>query len=57
MTHSGVRAGCELLANKLADLHDLKASLFGHVHEAKGLVERNGVVFSNAACQVHDMTL
>jgi Icc-related predicted phosphoesterase len=49
MTFSGMRAGCELLAKKVPRLPNLKANLFGHIHEAQGLVEKRGVIFSNAS--------
>ena len=33
---------------KLSDLH-LKAHLFGHIHAQHGILEQNGITFSNGA--------
>ena len=38
------------LLNKVNQLSNLKAHLFGHIHESSGLVERQGIQFSNASC-------
>jgi Icc-related predicted phosphoesterase len=47
-TKSGLRVGCPELANKIKDLSDLKVHVFGHIHEAEGIVEKNGVIYVNA---------
>ena len=48
-TKSGLRVGCPELANKIEGLSDLKVHVFGHIHEADGIVERNGVTYINAS--------
>jgi len=47
-TKSGLRVGCPELANKIKGLSDLKVHVFGHIHEAEGIVEKNGVIYVNA---------
>ena len=41
--------GCEALAGRLPRLARLKLHVFGHIHEARGVVERDGVVHVNAS--------
>lgn len=41
--------GCAALKDKIAELSNLKMHLFGHIHQAHGMVKENGVCFSNAA--------
>jgi len=48
-TKSGLRVGCPELANKIKDLSDLKVHVFGHIHEADGIVEKDGVTYINAS--------
>jgi Icc-related predicted phosphoesterase len=48
-TKSGLRVGCSRLSNKIKDLTDLKVHVFGHIHEASGIVEKNGVTYINAS--------
>jgi Icc-related predicted phosphoesterase len=48
-TKSGLRVGCPELANKIKDLSDLKVHVFGHIHEADGIVEKDGVIYVNAS--------
>ena len=43
-----IRYGDADLMDRVRELH-LKTHLFGHQHECNGMVERNGVIFSNAA--------
>lgn len=45
----GIPLGCEALRYKVEQLKDLKCHIFGHIHEGYGMLERNGVVFMNAA--------
>jgi Icc-related predicted phosphoesterase len=48
-TKSGLRVGCRSLSEKIKDLTDLKIHVFGHIHEASGIVEKNGVTYINAS--------
>jgi Icc-related predicted phosphoesterase len=48
-TKSGLRVGCPRLSKKIKDLTDLKVHVFGHIHEASGIVEKNGVTYINAS--------
>ena len=48
-TRMGLRVGCPRLANKIKGLSDLKVHVFGHIHEADGIVEKNGVTYVNAS--------
>ena len=46
-----MNVGCEELLKKLDDLKNLKLHIFGHIHEAYGIVEKNNVIFANVcAC-------
>lgn len=45
----GEPTGCEALAARLPALRSLKLHVFGHIHEARGIVERHGATFINAA--------
>lgn len=47
--HEMVHAGCEELAKRVDRLHDLRVHVFGHIHESRGIVQRNGVMFVNAS--------
>lgn len=46
----GERVGCELHLERLDTLPNLKANLFGHIHEDRGVALRRGVLFSNSSC-------
>jgi Icc-related predicted phosphoesterase len=48
-TKSGLRVGCPSLSEKIKDLIDLKVHVFGHIHEASGIAEKNGVTYINAS--------
>lgn len=48
-TKTGLRVGCPRLANKIKDLSDLKVHVFGHIHEASGIVEKDDVIYVNAS--------
>lgn len=52
-TYRGDPAGCELLAEKVSrdrySLPGLKLHVFGHIHESRGVVERDGVWYVNAS--------
>jgi Icc-related predicted phosphoesterase len=48
-TKSGLRVGCPRLSNKIKDLTDLKIHVFGHIHEASGIDEKDGVTYVNAS--------
>lgn len=43
------RCGCESLALELKRLKQLKAHIFGHIHGGYGKIEKDGMVFVNAA--------
>ena len=43
-----INYGSEEILMKLSDLH-LKANLFGHIHAQHGILEQNGITFSNGA--------
>ncbi|WP_038150254.1 metallophosphatase domain-containing protein [Thiomicrorhabdus chilensis] len=47
-TRSGFHAGCEHLAVRIQQLRQLKLHVFGHIHEATGTADENGVTFVNA---------
>lgn len=46
---SGRRCGSPELLNRVADLKNLKAHFFGHIHYSHGIEERNEIKFINAA--------
>ena len=48
-TRSGLRVGCPGLAEKIKNLTELKVHVFGHIHEAHGIVEKDGVIYVNAS--------
>lgn len=52
-TYGGMRAGCEELA-KAVERVKPRLHVFGHIHEAHGIVERGGTIFVNAALGYHD---
>lgn len=43
------RVGCEELARRVAQLPDLRLHVFGHIHEAYGVVARGRTVWVNAS--------
>lgn len=43
------RVGCEVHRHFLSKMTNLKANLFGHVHESYGMVKEDGVMFSNGS--------
>lgn len=47
-TRSGFHAGCEHLAFRILQLSHLKLHVFGHIHEAAGIADNEGVTFVNA---------
>lgn len=52
----GINYGSEEILTKLSDLH-LKAHLFGHIHAQHGILEQNGITFSNGAIVNADYTI
>jgi Icc-related predicted phosphoesterase len=48
-TRSGLRVGCTGLSEKIKNLSELKVHVFGHIHEAQGIVEKDGVTYVNAS--------
>lgn len=48
-TISGLNVGCKNLSKKIESLTSLKLSLFGHIHEAAGLVKIGDVIYNNAS--------
>ncbi|MEZ3550956.1 MAG: metallophosphoesterase [Muribaculaceae bacterium] len=44
----GISHGSKDILMKLPDLH-LKAHLFGHIHAQHGIIEQDGIIFSNGA--------
>lgn len=48
-TARGVAAGCEALRERVEELSELKAHIFGHIHEAYGRLEMGGCTFYNAS--------
>jgi 3',5'-cyclic AMP phosphodiesterase CpdA len=51
------RIGCKHLHERIEKLQHVKAHLFGHVHEGKGVTEIQGVQYSNAATELHILEL
>jgi Icc-related predicted phosphoesterase len=53
-THNpGRNVGCVDLTNHIEKMTNLKANIFGHIHEAYGAVEENGVKYFNACFLDH----
>ena len=44
-----INYGSEEILVRLPSLHSLKAHLFGHIHAKHGIIEQNGVIYSNGA--------
>ena len=51
-----INYGSEEILMKLSDLH-LKAHLFGHIHAQRGIMEQNGVIYSNGAIMNADYSV
>ena len=49
----GIHYGSDDLLIKLSNLH-LKAHIFGHIHSQHGIMEQNGIIFSNGAIMTSD---
>ncbi|RME74393.1 MAG: metallophosphoesterase [Planctomycetota bacterium] len=47
-TFLGIHAGCERLAQKIERIH-VKYHFFGHIHEARGSLQKGETLFVNAA--------
>ena len=52
----GINYGSEEILERLPSLPNLKAHLFGHIHAQHGILEQNGVTFSNGAIMNADYT-
>ena len=48
-TRSGLRVGCPVLSERISQLKNLTIHVFGHIHEAAGIVEKDGVIYVNAS--------
>ena len=48
-TRGYVNAGCWRITDKIKNLKDLKVHVFGHIHEAAGMREVDGVMYINAS--------
>jgi Icc-related predicted phosphoesterase len=48
-TRGYVNAGCWRLSDRIKKLADLKIHVFGHIHEAAGMKEVDGVMYINAS--------
>lgn len=44
----GAIVGCQDLEERIQELKQLKLHVFGHIHEAYGIEQRNGIYFANA---------
>lgn len=51
-----IHYGSEEILARLPELH-LKAHLFGHIHAQHGIMQQQGIIFSNAAIMNSDYTL
>jgi Icc-related predicted phosphoesterase len=49
--------GCEVLADKIKSLKNLKAHIFGHIHDGYGVEEKDGVFYVNASSAQHGYSL
>lgn len=49
LTAGGKSTGCPRLLSKIKELKDLKIHVFGHIHEANGIEEIDGVTYINAS--------
>ena len=52
-----INYGSEEILEIIPILHNLKAHLFGHIHARNGIMEQNGVIFSNGAIMNADYTI
>lgn len=48
-TRGGVHPGSETLLERIKELPNLKLVVFGHIHESRGIIEKDGVIFVNAS--------
>jgi len=44
-----IQCGSNALKNRIKELKNLKYCIFGHIHEGRGSLERNGVFYINAS--------
>lgn len=52
ITHRGFHAGCERLAERISQLPQLKAHIFGHIHESAGIMDDASPIFVNASFEL-----
>jgi Icc-related predicted phosphoesterase len=52
-THDGRLVGCEDLLKRVRQIRP-RIHIFGHIHEAAGIVEEDGTIFVNASCYGRD---
>ena len=52
-----INYGSEEILEIIPILHNFKAHLFGHIHARNGIMEQNGVIFSNGAIMNADYTI
>lgn len=57
MNKKGEYCGCELLRERIKELEYLKIACGGHIHEAHGTLEKDGVMFVNASVLDHKYRL
>lgn len=48
-TYSVENVGCQALANRIAELPELSVSIFGHIHESRGMTAKNNITYVNAS--------
>jgi len=48
-TRAGIDAGCDALRDRVFEIQP-RLHVFGHIHEARGRVEHDGITFVNASC-------
>lgn len=53
----GINYGSEEILERLPYLPYLKAHLFGHIHAQHGIMEQNGVIYSNEAIMNADYSV
>ena len=52
MNRGGVKAGCKDLLQSVSDRVKPKVHVFGHIHESAGYVNKNGILYINAASKI-----
>ena len=52
-----INYGSEEILEIIPILHNFKTHLFGHIHARNGIMEQNGVIFSNGAIMNADYTI